>query len=312
MRCRIARARTEGAQMERLRPINRLMDGDRSFPRNVPGANSRDSGGSTRLNHIRAEGVFLSAGGDPRIPGVPFPRKPTPAREKRAVSSSATPDRADVQPQELQNLLNADSPARFEAAWDVFVARHHRLLLHVARKVMPASESAMDGYAQVLERLRRDNCRVLRGYSPDGRSQFTTWLVVVTRRTCVDFYRQKYGRPRGAAPSQAALIERDARHRLATFAGVDDALAHIPDEQGGPESALRNGQLHDAVTRAVGSLSADDQLLLQLRFSDDLPAAKIAVVMSLPSQFHVYRRLKVVCAELRRQLIERGVEDSAP
>jgi RNA polymerase sigma factor (sigma-70 family) len=297
--------------MERGRPINRLMDGDRSFPRNAPGANSRDSGGPTRLNHVRVEGMLLGAGGDPRIPGVPFARKPTPAREKRAESSSATPDHA-VHPQELENLLTADSPSRFETAWDVFVARHHRLLLHVARKVMPASESAMDAYAQVLERLRRDDCRVLRGYIPDGRSQFTTWLVVVARRTCVDFYRQKYGRPRGAAPNQAALMERDARRRLATFAGVDEALAHIPDEQGGPESALRNGQLQEALTRVVGSLSPDDQLLLQLRFSDDLPAGKIAAVMSFPSQFHVYRRLKAVCAELRRRLIERGVEDSAP
>jgi RNA polymerase sigma factor (sigma-70 family) len=256
--------------------------------------------------------MLLGGGGDQRLPGVPFPRKPAAAREKRAESSSATPDHADVHPQELKNLLNADSPAGFEAAWDVFVARHHRLLLHVARKVMPASESAVDAYAQVLERLRRDQCRVLRGYVPDGRSQFTTWLVVVARRSCVDFYRQKYGRPRGAAPSQAALIERDARHRLATFAGVDDTLAHIPDEQGGPENALRNGQLHAALGRALSSLAADDQLLLKLRFDDDLPAQRIASVMSFPTPFHVYRRLKVLCAELRRRLIEQGVEDSEP
>ena len=256
--------------------------------------------------------MFVGAGGDPRVQGVPFPRKPNQARTTSAESSPETPDRADVHPPELQNLLDADSPARFEAAWDAFIARHHRLLLHVARKVMPASESALDAYAQVLERLRRDECRVLRGYAPDARSRFTTWLVVVARRTCVDFYRQKYGRPRGAAPSQAALMERDARRRLATFAGVDDALEQIPDEQEGPESALRNGQLCEALQCAVGSLPADDQLLLKLRFSDDLPAQRIAAVMSFPTPFHVYRRLKAVCTALRRQLHDRGVEDSAP
>ena len=255
--------------------------------------------------------MFLGAGGD-RGPGVPFPQKPTAPGTDGAESPLVTPDRADVHPQELQDLLNAESPDRFEAAWDVFVARHQRLLLHVARKVMPASESAMDAYAQVLERLRSDNCKALRAYSPDGRSQFTTWLVVVVRRTCVDFYRSKYGRPRGVAPNEAAVMEREARRRLATFAGVDDTLEQIADEQKDPELTLRNGQLREALENAVGSLSPDDQLLLKLRFHDDLPAQRIASIMSFASQFHVYRRLKAVCAELRRRLQRQGVEDSAP
>jgi RNA polymerase sigma factor (sigma-70 family) len=260
---------------------------------------------------VRADGVVLGAGGDPRVPGVPFPPNPVQARPPRS-ESSPTPDRADVHPQELHDLLNAESPAGFDAAWDAFVARHHRLLLHVARKVMPTSEGAMDAYAHVLERLRRDSCHVLRAYSPDGRSQFTTWLVVVARRTCVDFYRRMYGRPRGTSPSQATLLERDARQRLASFAGVDDALAQVADERSGPESSLRYGQLHEALESVIEELAPDDQLLLKLRFTDELPAQRIAAVMSFQSPFHVYRRLKAVCAELRRRLIERGIEDSTP
>lgn len=287
------------------------MDGDRRLS-GAARDNGRDAAEPDRLNHARTGGMLLDAGGDQRVPGVPYPRKSAQARAERAESPPVTPSRADVHPQELQNLLSAESPARFEAAWDVFVARHHRLLLHVARRVMPASEGAMDAYVQVLERLRRDNCQVLRTYSPDGRSQFTTWLVVVARRTCVDFYRQKYGRLRGTPSSQAAIEEREARRRLASFAGVDDALAHIADERGGPESALRNGQLHEALGRAVTELAPDDQLLLKLRFHDELPAQRIAAVLAFPSQFHVYRRLKAVCAELRRRLMQHGVEDSAP
>lgn len=255
--------------------------------------------------------MFLGAGSDQRVPGVPFSGKPTP-RTQNAESKPVTPDRADVHPRELQNLLKAESPSAFEDAWEMFVARHHRLLLHVARKVMPARESAVDAYAYVLERLRRENCRALRAYSPDGRSQFTTWLVVVARRTCVDFYRQKYGRPRGVAQSQVEMMQRAARHRLATFTGVDEALEQVADHNLGPESVLRNGQLHEALEAAVAALSADDQLLLRLRFNDDLPAQRIASVMSFPSPFHVYRRLKNVCAELRRRLVQRGIEDSKP
>ena len=171
----------------------------------------------------------------------------------------------------------------------------------------------MDAYAHVLERLRRDNCHALTAYSPDGRSLFSTWLVVVARRMCVDFYRQKYGRQRGEPPTQFALMEREARHRLVNFAGVDDALARIADDRSaGPEGALRNGQLTEALDIAVAALSPDDQLLLKLRFHDGLPAQGIASVLAFPSPFHVYRRLKVVCAELRRRLIASGVEDSAP
>ena len=53
-------------------------------------------------------------------------------------------------------------------------------------------------------------------------------------------------------------------------------------------------------------------VLLKLRFHDELPAQRIAAILKLPSPFHVYRRLKIVCAELRRCLLSSGVDDSAP
>ena len=260
-------------------------------------------------NQLRAEGVFSAAAGDRRDSGVVYRKvsRPTVGAE-----SQVALDGRDVHPQELQALLAPNGSASHDEAWDAFVARHSRLLLHVARKVMPASESAMDAYAHLLERLRRDDCRALRGYAPDGRSMFTTWLVVVSRRMCVDFYRQRYGRPRSETPTRVALVEREARHRLEAFVGVDDALSQIADNGRSPDSALRNGQLHQALDRVVAELASDDQLLLKLRFDDNLSAQRIATVLKFPSQFHVYRRLKTICAELRRRLVERGIEDSTP
>jgi DNA-directed RNA polymerase specialized sigma24 family protein len=46
----------------------------------------------------------------------------------------------------------------------------------------------MDGYAYVLEALRSDDYRRLRAYAADGRSKFSTWLVVVARRLCLDLH----------------------------------------------------------------------------------------------------------------------------
>jgi RNA polymerase sigma factor (sigma-70 family) len=209
--------------------------------------------------------------------------------------------------------MTATEPAARDIAWDEFLALHSRLLLHVARKVMPTAEGAMDAYANLLERLRRDNCRALAGYTPDGRSRFTTWLVVVARRMCVDFYRQQYGRPRNEEPSDLALIEREARRRLINFVGIDDALAQIVDyRHEDPEECVRQEQLRHALDRVVSALSPDDKLLLKLRFYDALSANEIATVLKFPTPFHVYRRLKTVCADLRRNLVAAGVEDSAP
>jgi len=95
---------------------------------------------------------------------------------------------------ELSTLLDAANPAAREAAWTRFVETHNRLLLHVARSVDRDHDAAMDAYAHVLEQFRGDDFRRLRAYASDGRSKFTTWLVVVTRRVCLDHVRQRYGR----------------------------------------------------------------------------------------------------------------------
>lgn len=226
--------------------------------------------------------------------------------------SSRKKPRPLVLPAEVERLIHSEGPER-DKAWEVFVATYSRLLIHVARKVMPAPESAMDAYADILDRLRRNNCRAIVGYAPSESCQFTTWLVVVTRRMCVDFYRQQYGRPRGEDPSTTTLQEREARRRLATFAGVEDLPSQIADQKSdGPERAVRIRQLQQALDSAIATLQPEDQLLLKLRFHDGLPAQQIAPILKYRSQFHVYRRLKSVCVDLRRVLLTLGVEDGIP
>jgi RNA polymerase sigma factor (sigma-70 family) len=264
--------------------------------------------GNAYFQTRRAERILLSSS-DSRNGGGAH-RAP---RSEESSSSRAPEQSTHVYPRELHSLLTATDASAREAAWDEFLSLHSRLLVHVARQVMPASEGAMDAYANVLERLRRDNCRALAGYTADGRSRFTTWLVVVVRRMCVDFYRQQYGRSRNEQPSEQATIERDARRRLVSFVGVDEAHAQIVDARSdGPEDALRHAQLRTALDRVVSALPPQDQLLLKLRFHDELPAQQIASVLRWPTPFHVYRRLKVLCDELRRNLIAAGIEDGTP
>lgn len=224
---------------------------------------------------------------------------------------------AEVHPPELAHLLEAGGSAR-DAAWEAFVARYSRLMLHLARTVMMTRDDAMDAYAHVLERLRCDDFRVLRGYEADGRGKFATWLAVVTRRMCVDFYRRAYGRPRGDGDGSASRVrqlevDRTARRGLARLASISiDLNLLVDDRQGAPDHHMRTAELRRALDAAINELGADDRLLIKLRFEDDLAAPAIASVLSLPSVFHVYRRINAACERLRKSLVARGFESSAP
>jgi RNA polymerase sigma factor (sigma-70 family) len=213
-------------------------------------------------------------------------------------------------PPQLRRLL---SPGGHETGeWDAFVAEHSRLLLYVARSVGVSHDDAMDAYVYVLERLREDRCRRLREFANDPRSKLTTWLVVVTRRLCVDHYRNRYGRARGA---ESARADRQVRRRLQDLIGVgldfhdDDALVPAPV---GADEHLRESELGAALDAAMSTLEPADQLLIRLRFHDDLSAQEIARIMQFPSPFHVYRRVNVLLLQLRRALERRGVESAVP
>jgi RNA polymerase sigma factor (sigma-70 family) len=192
------------------------------------------------------------------------------------------------------------------------VAEYSRLLLYATRRTAPDYDASMDAYAFVLEKLRENELRRLRRYAADGRGKFTTWLVVVTRRLCLDYHRHRYGR---AAKSDEAGNdhERAARRRLAdlTLLKVDDALAaQLSNDD--PEGDLRRTELERALDAAMNGLPAPDRLLLALRFHDGLSAAEIASLLHYATPFHVYRRINQLLADLRQRLIRLGVQSSAP
>lgn len=223
-------------------------------------------------------------------------------------------DRSAAVPPELVQLLNGGRRDDHAEAWAALVEKHSRLLVNVARSMIADHDGAMDAYAYVLERLYEDDCRRLRGYAADGRSAFSTWLVVVARRLCVDHCRRRYGRaPRGEGDPSPARAERASRRRLLdlTAAAIDlDSI--VDDRQPSPDEAMRAAQRDEALVRVMAGLAPADRLLLMLRFEDDLSMREIGVALELPTVFHVYRRLAAVLASLRRALAARGVDGSAP
>jgi len=213
---------------------------------------------------------------------------------------------ADPHPPELTRLFTASDPPTHDAAWAAFVTTHSRLLLHTARSLNHDYDAAMDGYAYVLEALRSDDYRRLRAYAADGRSKFSTWLVVVARRLCLDFHRKRYGRAREVGPDSREL--RATRRRLVDLIGseIDPDLGPAATD---PAIELHARDRSTAIEGALRTVSARDRLLLALRFEDELSAREIAQVMGFATPFHVYRRLNALLADLREALHTRGVDE---
>lgn len=166
----------------------------------------------------------------------------------------------------------------------------------------------MDAYAYVLEHLRERDFARLRAYVDDGPARFSTWLVVVARRLCVDWQRSRYGRLR---QGPAAQTDPPVRRRLEDLisAAIDPATLATSSERS-PDSELLRREVDDALGAALGRLSSRDRLVLTLRFEEDQSAATIARLLRFPTPFHVYRHLNGLLRRLRDELRGRGIDSA--
>jgi RNA polymerase sigma factor (sigma-70 family) len=229
-------------------------------------------------------------------------------RRESLPSRSATVATA---PQELRAFLQATDPVARDEAWGQFVNRFSPLLLHTARSVSREPDRVMDAYAYILEKLRDEHGRRLRHYAEDPGSQFTTWLVVVARRLCHDYLRQRYGRFRehpSFNPSEHA-----GRRRLVDLIAEEiDQAAPLADPAETPDAQVRRRDQSAALQASLAQLTPAERLLLTLRFEHDRPAREIARLLHYPTTFHVYRAINSALKELRRSLTRQGISDSEP
>ena len=207
-------------------------------------------------------------------------------------------------------LLDHGLAAAQNGGWASFVRIHSKLLLQVTRTMANDHDAAMDHYAHILEQLRSNDFRRLRAFCPESDAKFTTWLAVVARRLCVDRFRQVYGRTRERATPDSAP---DLRRRLVDLVAEDlDVETSVATTSDSPDMHLQAKQLRESLAMVIGELSDRDQLLLRLRYQDELPTREIADLMDFGSIFPVYRRLQALHIQLKEALIVRGVADAEP
>lgn len=216
-----------------------------------------------------------------------------------------------VVPSQLTAVLAAADDVARNRAWAAFLTEYSTLLLTVARRTASSHDGAMDRYAFILDQLRDDGFRRLRAFAADGRGKFTTWLVVVARRLCVDHHRHTHGRLTAdddSSPAQA--LEHVTRRKLADFVAEEIDWEQMGDgTRSRPDEKVLKEERRTALRRVIQELDVADQLLLTLRFEDDVPLGKIGPMIGMRSRFQVHRRLTAVLAQLKNGLQAQGVTE---
>jgi RNA polymerase sigma factor (sigma-70 family) len=216
-------------------------------------------------------------------------------------------------PAEVSALFAADGEQSREAAWQDFLVCYSLLIRHTAAQLGGDYDVTMDRYAFVLEQLRQNDFRRLGSFQSGGSARFSTWLVVVVRRLCLDHHRRLFGRSASSGSTDRSASElRYRRRQLAELPTDTDDLDRHPDSVRASVttefSVRERGQV---LGRAVEELDPVDRLLLRLRFEEDLPAREIALRLGFASQSQVYRRLDALLSTLRNRLRGAGFESAA-
>ncbi len=214
-------------------------------------------------------------------------------------------------PPHLAAVLDASDDVTRSRAWAAFLDEYSKLLLNVTRRIVGSHDGAMDRYAFILDQLRDNEFHRLRAFAADGRGKFTTWLVVVARRLCVDHHRHTHGRLQAQTDSSTPhSLEHITRRNLVDLVASEIDWEQMRDgKRPPPDAKVLLEERRAALRGVVEDLDVADRLLLTLRFEDDVPLAKIGPMIGLESRWQVHRRLSAVLARLREGLEARGITE---
>jgi RNA polymerase sigma factor (sigma-70 family) len=208
------------------------------------------------------------------------------------------------------------------------------------------SEDTEEFRAEVMLQLIQRDYAILRKFQ--GRSSFGTFITTVISRLINDYRDKQWGKWRGSAAAKRLgriaielerMLYRDGRtldEATSLLAGNHPELSriqleqlaarlpqrvrprHVPldhatnlsvDETLFVERESTARQISDIVNGVVSRLPAEDRLVLQLHFTDEMPVPVIARSLALDVQA-LYRRLRRILEHVREQLETAGIRSA--
>ncbi len=84
-----------------------------------------------------------------------------------------------------------------ETTWFKFLDSYNKLIMSVISKYVNDYDEKMEIYAFTLQHLNKDQYKNLTGFYNKTRNYpFETWIAVLIRNCCMDWFRQEKGRKR--------------------------------------------------------------------------------------------------------------------
>ena len=171
------------------------------------------------------------------------------------------------------------------AAWEIFLTRYREKLylsaLRIAREDSAARDLADTLYADLYGTNTRDGQRVSKLASYTGRGSLEGWLRTVLAQEYVNRYRRT---------KRLVSLEEESEE------GVQ---FRAPD----PEPvAPADNRLAQATDEALGTLSAEDRMVLSAYYLDERTLAEIARILGV-HESTISRKLDKLAKSLRKQII---------
>lgn len=148
-------------------------------------------------------------------------------------------------------------------AWKVFLQRFAPVILHIAKQCGSDQGRANDCFVFVCEKLSDHRFRRLLAFRQEGPASFRSWFKVVVANLCIDWQRQRQGRPRPfqSIAGLSALEQRVFKLRFEQGLGFSNCLNDLRTEF--PD--LSEPQLASAVERVAAVLTPQQFRLLDAR-----------------------------------------------
>jgi RNA polymerase sigma-70 factor, ECF subfamily len=160
-------------------------------------------------------------------------------------------------------------------AFNVLVARHHRTVYEVARRLLSSPDDAADVAQEVFIAAWKQLPR----FQP--RASFRTWLHAITLRQCARSRSRTQGRPASVDSLEAVEAAEAAAAR-----GPEAASMH---------RLMERRELEAALHAAIQSLPRAQREAIALHYLGDLTCAETAAVMGISSgavMTHLFRARK--------------------